>query len=129
MFVRLVALRDGRFERIATRDELRDAFAPIECDAEALAYAVAATGLAAVYDLETRLHPGYEYFVDRLEETRVVPDGNGGYRVHLFHKKIFGCGPKPVSAVEVVVSRDGIVEEGDRTPLFKDPRQDLICVD
>ena len=125
-FVRYVAWRNNQFEIIKTIEDLRMIFAPIENASEALSYALATNDLFALYGI--KYEPQYTYFVKSLEDTYVEATTDG-YLVHLFHYQLYSCGPHITSAVTVRVSRDGLSEKISTTPLFKDPAQDLLCID
>jgi hypothetical protein len=81
---------------------------------------------SAYFDLE--LDPDYEYFVDEIEDTHVerVDDG---FRVHLFHYQVFGCGPHETSALTYLVSESGEIEQLSAEAIYKDPEEDTLCVD
>lgn len=125
-FIRYVIYKNNEFVLLKTEEDFRNVFAPIESPEEALSYALAVRNLSAYYGIE--YIPGYEYEVDTIEDTYVIPE-EAGYRVHLFYYQVVGCGPHWTSAVDVHVSTDGIVEEVSSTPLFRDPNLDNLCVD
>lgn len=124
-YVRYVVYQDGQFRLISTLEELRSLYAPIESREEALSYALAATGLKMQYNLKPA---PMRYKVNVIEDTH-VEEITGGYRVHLFHYQLCGCGPHGTSAVAVDVSRAGEVTQGTKVLLFEDPAQDSLCVD
>lgn len=126
MYARLVIRRDDKFEIIHTVEELTKVYAPIASPEEALAYAVAATGLVAEYGIKQE--PEYVYLTDVIEDTFAKPEGDG-YLVHLFSYQFFGCGPHPTSSLDFHVKSDGALEVKARQELFKDPRLDGLCVD
>jgi hypothetical protein len=125
-YVRYVIFRDSQFELIETEDEFRSIFAPITAPDEALSYALAVKDLLAFYNLE--IDPKYQYYVDEIEDT-YVEKTEGGYLVHLFFYKMFGCGPHFTYAVDVEVTTQGIVKEISREAIYKDPSEDDLCVD
>jgi hypothetical protein len=126
IFVRYVLFGDDQFRLVKTEEEFRGIFSPIDSPDEALSYALAVTNLSAYYDLE--FNPDYEYFVNELEDTYVdvVEDG---YIVHLYRYQVFGCGPHNTSAVDLLVTHQGFVEEVAREAVYKDPSEDDLCVD
>jgi len=117
---------NNNFRVIHDRDELAAMYAPILTREEALSYAMAATGLAAYFDLQPVR--SLRYFTKNLEDTHVevTPDG---YVVHLYAYGLCGCGPHTTSAVSVLVRQDGRLEELDRQPVYEDPEQDNLCID
>ena len=125
-YIRYVILADGQFRLLKSLADLQQAYAPIETEAEALSYALAASGLGVRYGITAQRD--LRYFVDQLEDTYVetLPQG---YQVHLFDYKLCGCGPHPTYAVEVLVTSDGQVQELSREKIYEDPAEDKLCVD
>lgn len=126
VYVRYVIFADGEFTILSTLDDLRTVFAPLESPDEALAYALAATGLQAEYGL--KYQPDFRYLTDRIEDSH-VKEAVGGYEVLLYHYQVCGCGPHTHSAVWLEVSWDGDLREIGRTPAFENPQEDNLCVD
>ncbi|NPV75202.1 MAG: hypothetical protein HPY59_02385 [Anaerolineae bacterium] len=125
-YIRLVVWQEGSYHLLKNSEDLKSVYAPIETPEEAFSYAIAATGLEARFDLEPERN--FRYHVSSLEET-YVEEIEDGYRVHLFHYRLCGCGPHTTSAAAVDVGRDGSIQVGDFIPLFEDPEQDGLCVD
>lgn len=125
-YVRYIIVQDGAFRLIKSGDEFREIYAPIETPEEALSYVLALEDLSAYYGLAYT--PGYKYEVDTIEDSYVLPEGDG-YRLHLYAYQLAGCGPHWTSEVEVQVTRDGAVQEMSRKPSFRDPNQDEVCID
>lgn len=124
-YVRYIVYQDGKFRLISTAEEFKATYAPIESPEEALSYAAAMTGLG----MEFGLKPGtYRYKTNQVEDTYAKASGDG-YLVRLFQTLSCGCGPHTVSAVEVQVSRSGEVKQGERVPVYEDPKMDGVCVD
>jgi len=122
----VVAEADG-FHLLGSVEALRRRYAPIESADEALAFALAATGLVELRGFE-RIET-YRYFLDEISDTRVSEE-EGGYLVrNLKHYKQFGCGPHPTSLVTVRVTTEGTVEELSRERAFENPATDRLCVD
>ena len=107
-------------------DELAKLFAPIETPEEALSYAIATTGLSAVYD--TDLPRSYRFLVDKIEDTHVAQTSTG-YEVFLYDDYLCGCGPHTVSLVKVQVTTEGKVSLMEPVPVFQDPKNDDLCID
>jgi hypothetical protein len=125
-YIRYVIVQDGAFHLIKSEEEFRDIYAPLETPEEALSYVLAVENLSAYYGLEYT--SGYKYEVNTVEDTYVTSEGEG-YTLHLYSYQLAGCGPHWISAVDVHVTREGMIQEISRTPLFRDPHQDELCVD
>ena len=95
-------------------------FAPIESSNEALSYALAATDLVAHYATrdDPFLHHA-DYFVEKLEDTHVEETAQG-FVVHLFTAPIplCGCGVHTVYAVDILVTKDGRVDQLNATEAY-----------
>jgi hypothetical protein len=126
VYSRYVIVDHGKLRLIRNRDELRATFAPIRSADEALSYALAATRLVPIYGIAAQA--GFRYFTDRLEDTFVTTTA-GGWRVHLFDPRVFGCGPHTMDSADVEVTPDGTIRRLEETKLFEDPKQDNLCVD
>lgn len=126
VYVRYVIYREGQFELVQDQAGMQAAFAPVESPEEALSYALVSTRLAAYYDLQRE--PGYRYFVDHLEDTRVAETGDG-YGMNLYYYQVCGCGPHTTSIVNVQVSREGELFQAESIPAFENPEEDGLCVD
>lgn len=122
----LAVFEDGKYRVLRTLEEMKEVFAPIESPAEALGYALAATGYDAIYDWA--ITPDFRYFTDQLEDTH-VEEISGGYRVFLNEFPFCGCGPHTHYLRVVEVTPTGDLKVLDRQPLFEDPTQDGLCVD
>ena len=126
VYIRYIVYKDGKFQIIRNPDEFKRIFAPIQSEEEALSYALAVKNLRAFYG--QRVNPNYQYFVDKIEDTRVVKKRDG-YAINLYDKRIFGCGPRPTSVVNILVTPEGNIREVSRKEVFKDPQEDNLCVD
>lgn len=118
--------RGGELELIKNRADLQRVYAPIESEAEALSYTLAATGYGVRYGLTA--DRSLRYFVDELQDTFVRADAQG-YLARLYDYKACGCGPHPTSAVDLLVSPSGEIKEIQRIKVFEDPTEDSLCVD
>jgi hypothetical protein len=125
-FLNYVLWENDSYRLITSQAELAATYAPILTKNEALSYAMAATGLAAYFDLQPVR--SLRYFTKKLEDTHVevTPDG---YAVHLYDYALCGCGPHTTSSVTILVRQDGGLEELERQPVFEDPEQDGLCID
>jgi hypothetical protein len=125
-YIRYVIFQDGKFITIKTAGEFQNIYAPIETPDEALSYVLALKSLSAYYDLKK--DSTYKYEVDTIEDTFVTSESDG-YRLHLYSYQLFGCGPHWTYVVDVHVTFEGDIEEISRTPVFRDPNEDGLCVD
>ena len=126
VYVRYVMFEEEEFITLNSLDDLKTAFTPLRSSEEALAYAVAATGLQAKFDLKRQAN--FRYLTDRLEDSHAV-EATNGYEVLLYHYQICGCGPHTTTAVWLEVNRDGSLREISRTPAYENPEEDNLCVD
>jgi len=126
VYIRYVIYKDGEFELIKTLEEMQNTFAPIASPTEALSYALASDDFFVYYDLE--YERDLRYLVDVVEDTYVdvVEDG---YLVHLYYYQFFGCGPHTTSAVDLLVTYAGQVEEVNWEGVFEYPDEDDLCID
>ncbi len=125
-YIRYLVLVNGELQLIDSVEKLAAIYAPIESENEALSYAIEATGLSALYDLDQS--PNLKRFTDTLEETYVSKQ-DGGYLVHLFDTFLCGCGPHIVQSVDLVVSTDGSITFSDAIDAYSDPELDGLCID
>jgi hypothetical protein len=125
-YVRYLILDRDETRRLGTLEEMRQAYAPITTEEEALSYAVAVTGLGVRYGIDPPR--GWRYFVDELQDTHVRRTTEG-YLVHLYDYQFCGCGPHTTYAVDVLVTEDGQARETSRVKAFEDPAEDDLCVD
>ena len=110
---------NGEFRLVNDPGDIEALFAPIESEAEALAYAQLVTGLNAIYGREVAKDSPYQYRVDRLEDTQVVKTDEG-FLVSLFSgpEPLCGCGAHTFYQRDVLVRPDGQVEVIESTPLY-----------
>ena len=125
-YVRYVIFRNDEFLLLKSEKEFRDVYAPIESPEEAFSYVLAVTNLSAYYGIV--VDPAFEYDVDIIEDTFVIA-ASDGYDLLLYDYAAFGCGPHWTSAVLVHVSKAGIIQELNRTNVFRDPNLDEVCFD
>jgi hypothetical protein len=100
---------------VSSKDELRDLFAPIDSPAEALSYALLATGLEAIYSVS--YEPAFMYFQESIEGTHVT-ETDGGFRINLFNFAACGCEPWINTQILIQVDRNGQVTWLDAVPVF-----------
>lgn len=125
-YARYLIHRNNQFQVLENANEFKTMFAPIESPDEAIGYAIAVTGLDAVYGL--KYEPEYIYSTNTIEDTFALPDGDG-YLVRLYHFREFGCGPHEMVAFDLHVSHDGTIQEVGRQAIYRDPKMDGLCVD
>jgi hypothetical protein len=125
-FVRYVVYQDGTYTLVSNEDELKALFGPIESPEEALSFAIASTDSIAAYNYSPESR--YEYEVEEIEDTHVI-EVDDGFLIHLYHYQLYGCGPHYTSLVIYHLSNDGTLQEQSRTNVFRDPEEDLLCVD
>lgn len=125
-YVRYLVEVDGEMRLIDSADGLKELYAPIESEDEALSYAVAVTGLTPLNDLE--LHPFYKRYTRPLIESYSVFDVNQ-YTVNLYDDYLCGCGPHVVSMITVTVQQDGSFSLSEPVGAFSDPKTDGLCID
>lgn len=124
--IRYVIQVDGEFKLIKNPEEFRATFSPVETPEEALSFSLAMKKIYATYGQE--VDKKYRYYVDKLEDT-YVEKVNDEFVVHAFAYQFFGCGPHYTYALDVRVTRNGFVEEINRTKIFNDPGKDDLCQD
>jgi hypothetical protein len=125
-YVRYVIFQDGEFRLLKSEEEFRAMYAPIETPEEALSYVLAVTNLSAYYGLV--YNSAYKYEVGTIEDTHVTSETDG-YKLYLYQEAVFGCGPHWTFEVEMHVSTEGLIQEIDRKPIYRDPNMDELCVD
>lgn len=123
---RLLGYSEGDYLLIRDLEDLKYYFAPITSGEQALAYAMAATGAEARYDLETL--KGYRILTSELQETTIQPV-DGGYEVVLFRYQGCGCGPHTTFMETIKVTTTGDIEFVKSTSAFENPEDDDLCID
>ncbi len=121
---RYIAEQGEESRLIASKEEFRSLFAPVETKEEALAFAVALTSSLPRYD--TSVPEGYFPVTSSVKPTYAI-ETEEGYLVHLFDSELCGCGSHPYYAIEYLVTRDGNVTELFREKVFDSTMQ--ICID
>ncbi|PKN98684.1 MAG: hypothetical protein CVU42_10730 [Chloroflexi bacterium HGW-Chloroflexi-4] len=125
-YVRYLVEVDGEIQLVDSAEGLKDLFAPIESEDEALSYAVAVTGLTPLNDLNS--HPFYKRYTRPLVESHSIFDGNL-FTVNLYDDYICGCGPHIVTMVTVTVQQDGTFSKSEPINAFSDPKTNGMCID
>jgi hypothetical protein len=119
-----VIYRNDSFEMISSLEDLRTVYAPIESEMEALSYALAATGLSAIYKFPSEIV--VDYLVDQVESTHVVKLDED-YIVHLYGSEVCGCGHHPTSIMDVHVKKDGSISTEQGKQVYQE--KNTICRD
>lgn len=125
-YVRYLIEVDGEIRLIDSVEGMKELYAPIESEDEALSYAVAVTGLNALNDLN--MHPLYKRYTKPLVESHSTFDGEQ-FTVNLYNTYLCGCGPHIVSSVTVTVQQDGSFTLSEPVDAFSDPKTDGMCID
>ncbi len=125
-YIRYLVIQNKNFHLISSVQDLADFYAPITSPEEAYSYAIAATGLSPIFDLEA--NPKLIFEEEKIEETNVSETADG-YLVHLFRYHMCGCGPHMVNSVDVLVSVNGEITLQNEKASFHDPDLDKVCGD
>ncbi|HKR66050.1 MAG TPA: hypothetical protein VJZ00_20125 [Thermoanaerobaculia bacterium] len=108
-YVRLLVATPDGFEVVRDLDELRQRFAPVESEEEALSFAIAASG-ASLFDKSWKTPPGYRRVAERARPTDVVRRADGSFVVrNLLFDASSSCLQGPYMLADIAVTRDGIV--------------------
>lgn len=126
VYRKYVVFKDNKFQLVSSGEEFKQLFAPVENEQEALAFAMAFTTSHPEPKIEIP-----EAFI--REAATITPTHveatEGGYNVHLFNYNCEGCGPHQYYAVDYLVTRDGDVTETSREDIYRDPKEDNLCID
>jgi hypothetical protein len=99
-----VISREGGYELIQTRQQVKDLLLPIDSPEKALDYAQMMTGLSPIYSFHAE--PELLYFQDPIEGTRVT-ESDGIYTINLFHMQGCFCEPWVDSEIYLELDREG----------------------
>lgn len=126
VYRKYIVFRNESFKIINNQAEFKKLFAPVESADEALAFAIALTKSEVRSDVQVP-----EGFVAESKDLTptYVREVEGGYKVRLFGYNCSGCGPHHYFAMEYLVTKDGDVREISRENLYRDPKEDHLCVD
>ena len=111
---------------IASEEDFKAYFAPIDSEEKALSYVAVTTGTTPItqFNIPSR----YRTYVKELHKSYAVKKDNGFVTLTYDYQK-FGCGPHPYFAVTSFVGPNGNVKELERVKVYEDPDQDGICID
>lgn len=124
--VSYILYHDGQFVHVRSAAMLRDLFAPVSSQIEALSFAALVTGHLPAYDLESPTDE-FDYIVPRIEETHVRETPHG-YLVRLFDWRIAGCSPFEFHFINVQVDEEGRVADGIDVPFARAHGEDEGCI-
>ena len=124
MYRRFIAMQDGEYKLISTKEEFQSLFAPVETKEEALSFAVALTSSLPKYDAS--VPEGY-FPVASLIEPTYMEETDEGFEVRLFDYEVCGCGSHPYYAIDYSVTKDGNVTELSRQKVYDS--NSIICMD
>lgn len=124
--VRYLIVVDGQMRLVDSYEGMREIYAPIENEDEALSYTIALTGYSAYYDLKS--NSDYKILAKPLEETYSQFDGEV-FTVHLFNDFLCGCGPHITESIDVTVTQDGEISLSEPVDAFRDVTLDNLCID
>jgi hypothetical protein len=127
MYNKYIVYDSSGFKVLNNPSEFKEFFAPIESAEEALSYAAALTGSYPMYKIE--MPKGYKREASTIRSTYVESRPDKGYKVHLFDYQAGGCGPHHYYSIDYVVMPDGYLAEVDRQNIWRNPRNDSLCVD
>jgi hypothetical protein len=125
-YTTFVIYKDGEFEMIKSLDEMQKTYAPIDSPTEALSYVLTIEQYSAKNNLE--YDSDLRYLVNVVEDT-YVEEVDAGYLVHVYYSRMFGCGPHPTTAYDVLITHQGNINVRDFEDVFEDPEYDGLCTD
>jgi hypothetical protein len=125
IYVRYVVYLNGKFQLVKSMAELKALVGPVQSPEQALSYALAGSGLQALYGLKD---DNLRYQAGQIEDS-YVQSGAEGYTVLLYAYNLCGCGPHATSRQAVKVSPQGDLTIDAARPVWEDPTKDDVCVD
>jgi hypothetical protein len=125
-FDKIVVKKQNGYFLINSHAELKEIYAPITSEKEALSYAILYTRFFAVFDISF-FKSSYDYFGE-TPTISYAKQQQGGYIVHLFSYKTFGC-DHPYYSDLVRVEKNGTVKILKHEVSFEDPEKKHLCVD
>lgn len=126
MFARLLTYQDGNYHLIKNKEELKNSFAPIENEGEALAYLLASRDVSPMFDFDPPEE--YEYFLDPIEETYIEKTADG-FQILVYHYALCGCGDHPTYQEIYLVTESGEIQLLESNPAYANPEGAGMCVD
>jgi hypothetical protein len=122
----LVINKNGKFILIDSQEKIKEYFAPIQSKEEAISYLSLSTHSYPIYDFKF-VKENFEFKKTILNKT-YVDSLTDGYKVHLFEKLVFGC-EHPYFEVVYELKQDGTFIEKSRKEIFRDPKENGLCID
>jgi len=122
----LVINQDGKLILVDSQEKAKEYFAPIQNKEEAISYLSLCTHSYPLYDFSF-VTENFKFKRTILNKTYVDSLTNG-YLVHLFEKLVFAC-EHPYFEVVYELNQDGTYKEKGRKEIFRDPKEDGLCVD
>jgi hypothetical protein len=125
-YIQYIAYINGEFQKIDSKEAFTSMFAPVSSPEEALGFAIALTDLHPKYDSKipedmivetTEIHPT---FIEKSGENHLV---------NLFGFDACGCGPHWFYSMQATVSKEGVITVDSRKNLYRDPKDDDLCID
>ncbi|PLX06950.1 MAG: hypothetical protein C0596_12480 [Marinilabiliales bacterium] len=124
--VNILIFKGGEYNIIDSKDELRETFAPIESEEEALSYVCAYTNTYPMYEFDLPFR--YRRYVWKLYKSH-AKKVEGGYEVLTYDYQTFGCGPHNHYSIVSFVDFNGNVSLLKQKKVYADPLEDGLCVD
>ena len=122
----LIVQTDTGFLQLQSLADVKNFYAPIESKEEALSYSILCTGYYPQYEFD--IPPFYKKYKKTINTTYVVKT-DSVYEVQLFYYEVCGCGPHYYFAVVLKVSENGDILDKEFIKLYKNPKEDGMCVD
>jgi hypothetical protein len=126
LYVHYVIYKDGGYQLIRTKDDLKSYFAPINSPEESLSYALTLNNWSAYYGI--KIIPNYKYYVPILEDTH-IDELSVGYEVNLYTYQECGCGPHWTTEYHIKIHNDGANEIVSEEHVYRDLSEDELCRD
>ena len=126
LYGRYIMYNGEQYAVIQNATDFRNIFAPVDSEAEALAFAAAISGYEPKYD--GNVPHGYVPMANEIRPTSVEKNDRG-YKVRLFGYQCEGCGPHPYYFVDFQVTFKGDVVMLSRENVYRDPTKDDLCQD
>jgi hypothetical protein len=126
VYNKYIVFPDEGLKVLNNPSEFKKFFVPIETPEEALSYAAALTGSYPLYRIE--IPKAYKREASSITST-YVEELTDGFKVHLFDYKLGGCGPHYHYSVDYFVGKDGNLKELTRQNVWRNPKDDRLCVD
>ena len=124
--ISLIVEKDGKYKLINTAEKLVNSFGPVDTEQKAIGFLFLLTRAYPQYNTEKI--EGYVYYKESIAPTKITKT-KSGYSVNLFSYDKFGCGPHEYYSCIYNISNDAKVKLINKEKIFRNPKQDGICVD